>query len=157
DLERCPLSVVYDHDPAYSALARRWSHFAALGETCHSLCEQAARGRFDAVPEPDLPAALNRAWDETERAVVEKLTATLGVASPPPPQQWPDYLTKRLGVLHLIQQSLDARRGQQRPAAPQRSPEVEETLDAPGLRLRGRPDRVQMGPDGPHIIDLKTC
>jgi RecB family exonuclease len=155
-LETCPLAVVFSQDSEYRALGQRWSHFAALGEICHSLWEQAGRGRFSEVNAADLTATLNRAWDEAEGVAVQKLKASLNGGSPPPPHQWPDYLRKRLGVLHLIETSIINRRRANDAGAPRGSTAVEETVDVPELRLRGRPDRVDTASDGAHIIDLKT-
>jgi RecB family exonuclease len=155
NLERCPLAVVFAHDPDFRDLTHRSNHFAALGEICHALWEREGRGEFDAIEPASLPAALNAAWAETESRVVDALRNSLNGAEPPAPRQWPDYLAKRLGVLSLIRRSVEARRS--RGPSNGRRPLIEDAMRAPEGRLQGRPDRVIWRDGVPHIVDLKTC
>jgi RecB family exonuclease len=156
-LEVCPLAAIFSKDEAFRNLARRGSHFAALGEICHTLWEREGRGEFDSLSDDSLKAALNEAWDEAEAASVRELSESLGGVLPPEPHQWPGYLAKRLGVLALIKRSIQQRRENSGPAAGGFRPSVEEPIEAAGVRLRGRPDRVVWRHGSAHIIDLKTC
>jgi hypothetical protein len=159
-LERCPLSVAFANDEEFEALARRGSHFAALGEICHRLWEQEGERAFDDVDDSSLGTTLNNAWASAEAAVIRRLRASLGDVEPPPPRQWPAYLTKRLGVISLIKQSVQARRsaiGNPRATGPTRRSLVEDPITTPDQRMTGRPDRVVWDHDQPHIVDLKTC
>lgn len=156
-IELCPLSAVFAHDPRFRGLARRWSHFAALGEICHTLWEREGRGDFDDIPESDLGPSLSEAWDEAEAKAAATLQESLGGAAPPPPSRWPDYLVKRLGLLTLIKKSILARGASERQASGDSGALVEDSLEAAGAHLRGRPDRIIWSHGIAHIIDLKTC
>jgi hypothetical protein len=156
-LELCALAVVFSRDTAYRDLSRRGSHFAALGEICHTLWEREGRGDFDGLPDDAINAALNEAWEDAERRSLHELRESLGGAQPPPPRQWPGYLTKRLGAIALVRRSIQERREQPERVAGSFRPSVEESIDLAGRHLRGRPDRVVWRSGAPHIIDLKTC
>jgi hypothetical protein len=156
-LEVCPLAAIFARDPEFRRLANRGTHFGALGEICHLLWEREGRGDFDNLEDDALGGALNAAWDEAEGSVVRELRTSLDGVQPPPPRKWPDYLAKRLGVLGLIKRSVLRRRGHRAKLPARHRPLVEDPIEIPGLRLRGRPDRVIWNEGVPHIIDLKTC
>jgi RecB family exonuclease len=161
-IELCPLAAVFADDGGFRALSRRWTHFAALGEICHTLWERQGRGDFDQVPETELNKALNAAWDEAEADATSRLQESLDGATPPPSNRWPDYMVKRLGALTLIKKSIRRRQETRRDLTQDVSrgmadPLVEHSLEAAAARLRGRPDRVIWADGAPHIIDLKTC
>jgi CRISPR/Cas system-associated exonuclease Cas4 (RecB family) len=156
-LEVCPLAVVFSRDEAYHGFSRRGSHFATLGEICHSLWEREARGDFDDLADDALNVALNTGWDKVERANLHQLRESLDGVQPPPPQQWPGYLVKRLGTLGLIKRSVQARHQKPEHSGKGFRPSVEEQIELSDLPLRGRPDRVVWRDGTAHIIDLKTC
>jgi hypothetical protein len=157
-MEICGLAAIFARDDNFKPLARRGSHFAALGEICHRLWESEGRGDFDGIDDTQLSQRLNAAWDEAEIVSLGELRESLGGVMPPPPNRWPDYMAKRLGALALIKRSvLGRRQTEQHRTGAGRRPTVEAPITTPGVAVQGRPDRIIWAGDEPQIVDLKTC
>jgi hypothetical protein len=156
--EKCLLAVIFALDSNYANLRSRGTQFSALGQICHDLWEREGNREFDGVANEDLRDALRAAWDEAEQANVDHLRRSLNGVEPQKPRDWTDYVAKRLGALDLIKRAVLARRASTAAiATSSQRPSVEESINVPGLAIKGRPDRVVWRQGVPHIIDLKTC
>ena len=148
----CPLETAFQLDPTYSEFNRP-SPASALGLASHEMVEQVGQGRFDEPEEGELEAALERGFD----AAIEEQGKALAEAWPrssiPEPARWPGYRpTRRRLLRRLREQALGRRRG----GHPKAEVRVEEMIRASDAPVHGRPDRVEVRPDGVHLVDLKS-
>src|SRR6266516_2318733 len=150
----CPLKVAYQRDPSLRPLAVRPRPDALLGAATHHLAEATSRGDFDKVPPDEASEELGSWWDRyvaRGRSQFEKMGSP---GSIPVPMRWPFYALKRVRAVQYAQQIVDARRCSRLPAHIGGSVELELQSDDPPLS--GRIDRVERGPQGVCLVDLKT-
>lgn len=151
----CPLRVAFQRDPSLRQLAARPQPDAALGSASHALAEAASRGEFDHLPRPSLDERLSSYWDSyVDRARTQ--FERVGVLGPvPPPARWPFYAIKRARAVQYATRIVGARRPGKWSAMPSGA-HVELDLQSDDPPLIGRIDRVELGPDGVCLVDLKT-
>jgi PD-(D/E)XK nuclease superfamily len=151
DLRVCSLRVAFRLDPRFNEL-RKLRPATALGLVSHELAEAVARGQLDQIPEPELDKALAAEW---ERRIAEKATQLASqwpLSSVPPPERWPGYQLTRVRLLRRL--SEEAQRRRLHGAGFSAKPEV--WLEAPGLALVGRVDRIERSNGDVELVDLKS-
>jgi RecB family exonuclease len=152
DLLACPYRVAYQLDEAWRGL-RRPNTAALLGTAVHSLLESAGRRIVSSDDDVTIRRFAESRWDELMARATSTLADAWRPASTPPPEDWPGYQLLRAEVLsrfvRLHHRDFEVASG----AA---AASVEKTLTDAETRLTGRPDRVEEGPDGTEVVDLKT-
>ena len=152
-LMSCPSRFAFSADPRFRPL-NRGGLPAALGNVVHTVAElldeRAARDAGD-----DVDSLLSELWDAAVTSEVGKLAAGERLAPVPDPRLWPNYEVTRARFLGRLKRQL-----RREPIGEEtgRTPARRETfISAPGMRFRGRIDRVESGHDGSvTIVDLKS-
>lgn len=151
DLRTCGLRVAFRVDPRFDGL-RKLGLAAALGLVSHELTEAVTRGQFNEVPLPELDRALAAEWDRRLAEKATQLAEQWPLGFIPPPERWPGYQLTRVRLLRQLSEQAH------RPRAPGKGswakPEV--WLEAPGLALVGRVDRIERSGKDVELIDLKS-
>lgn len=156
ELEQCALRVAYHGDKKFSDL-RRPTMFTALGEASHKLAEKVAKGEFDALSPLEAKQTLEAEWNHLIETKRNQLAEAWILAPVPPPERWPGYQRTRVRLLRSLAHEVACRYQQPMMADRRRArTETETWLEPPDLPLRGRADRVEICPDGVHLIDLKS-
>lgn len=152
-LRACGLRVAFRSDPEYGSL-RRPSPASALGLVSHALLEALARGDYDTVMEGELEPTLQAAWNAHVYEMQAEIEKAWPLGSVPPPSRWPGYQLTRVRLLRLLIDQARRRRGGNR--AESALVAAEKWLEAPGLPLHGRADRIERSASGVELVDLKS-
>lgn len=142
-LRLCPLRLRYGRGGAGRFGA---GPFARLGNASHVLLARAGRGEFAHLKGEALEAAFAAAWDEAiahEQAAMQRTgEARFGSLA-----RWRTYEITRARTRLAVEALLKPAPGEQTVS--------EQELNAFGGRLRGRPDRITLGPHS-SVEDFKT-
>jgi len=151
DLRACGLRVAFRLDRRFNEF-RKLRPASALGLVSHELAEAVARGHLNEIPDAELSKALAAEW---ERRIAEKATRLASqwpLGAVPPPGRWPGYQLTRVRLLRRL--SEEARRRRLRGTGFSVKPEA--WLEAPGLALVGRVDRIERSNEDVELVDLKS-
>lgn len=152
-LRQCGLRVSFRMDHRYAGMARL-SLPAAIGIATHRLAQMVTGGRFDELPSADVVEHLGSAWDALLSELSEQIQQRSPLGEVPVVNRWPGYQLVRTRLLARFASDVEA--GRERLEQRTREVRSEEKLSVPGEGLAGTPDRVEIGPTGVEIIDLKT-
>jgi RecB family exonuclease len=152
ELRACGLRVAFRLDPRFNEY-RKLHPAAALGLVSHELAEAVTRGELDETPDADLGAALSADWDRRIAEKASLLVTEWPLGKVPPPERWPGYQLTRVRLLRRLSEEVRRRRGR---APGVSSSEAEAWLEAPGLPLVGRADRVERSNGDVELVDLKS-
>lgn len=150
DLRVCMYRVAFRRDNRFSHL-RRLTPRAALGLVAHAMIEMRRRGGMVGWTKADV----EREWDRLMEENSGHLRRSRLLGEPPPVNRWPGYQVTRVRLLRRL---LDPGTNQYSSGSPSDhgSSLTEIDLQAPGVPLRGRIDRVELAGSRVEIVDLKS-
>lgn len=125
----------------------------AIGMVVHGMVAQVRRGDLAIVPDEEIEQKLADEWARQIAVYHARIQADCIAGEASPPDRWRGYALTRARLLkYLSRLEHDIR------ASPRlgNGPLVERQFSSPDGDLQGRIDRVEQGPDGAHIIDVKT-
>jgi hypothetical protein len=149
DLAVCRLRAAFRMDPAWSYL-RVPTPRSALGSICHEVAEAVYRGDFDDEPSEGIGQSLEREWDRKVQRALDRLTSCWRYGPVPSPTRWPGYHVARVRILRSLKRIVQARQAREGHGPAKGSPRPEVELEAPGLPMAGRIDRVEFTAEGTH-------
>ena len=149
----CPLRAAFSRDVELQ-IWQRSNTYSALGVVAHEVNEAAFSLTEIAESEDAIRDQLQVLWDSEVAQAREKLCQDWAPASPPPPEDWPNYQLTRIRTIHRLAKVLTNRPQRRRP--PEEGLGVEIWLRDPTTGLIGRADRIERDGNGTRVVDLKT-